>query len=69
MDNRKLTYTRSEAARELNVSLPMLDSWLKRAENPLPSIKTARRVIIPSDGLSRWIEEEAARNAGRPMVR
>ena len=64
MENRKLTYTRTEAAHELNVSLPMLDSWLKRADNPLPCIKTARRVIIPAEGLQRWIDEESKRSAG-----
>ena len=58
----KLTLTRNEAARELSVSLPVLDAWLHRAENPLPHIRCSRRVIIPADGLQAWLSEEVARN-------
>ena len=73
----KMTLTRSEAAKAIQVSLPVLDAYLRRATNPLPSIRLSAvgkrgKVLIPADGLSRWIEEEAARNAlktGRPMVR
>jgi len=68
----KALITRNDASKTLNVSLPVLDAWLRRADNPLPCIRAGRKVLIPADGLSRWIEEETARNAmktGRPMVR
>lgn len=58
----KLTLTRSEAARELSVSLPVLDGWLHRADNPLPHIRSNRRVIIPAAGLQNWLLEEVERN-------
>ena len=73
----KMTLTRIEAAEAMQVSLPVLDAYLRRAINPLPSIRLSAvgkrgKVLIPAAGLSRWIEEEAARNTmqtGKPMVR
>lgn len=65
----KSTLTRSEAADRLNVSLPILDAWLRREEDPLPCFRAGRKVLIPTEGLSRWIEEEAARSAGKAFAR
>lgn len=70
----KMTLTRSEAAKALQVSLPVLDAYLRRTNNPLPCIRlTAQgkrgKILIPVEGLSRWIEEEAARNAGKAFAR
>ena len=70
----KITLTRAEAAKSLQVSLPVLDAYLRRADNPLPSIRltaTGKRgkVLIPTEGLSRWIEEEAARSTGKAFAR
>ena len=56
--------TRQEAADVMKVSLPTLDAYLKRAQNPLPSINSGRRVLIPVKGFERWLEEEAARCMG-----
>lgn len=60
----KMAYSRREAAECLNVSLPTLDIYLNRSTNPLPSIKTPRRVLIPVEGLRQWLLDEAARQAG-----
>lgn len=65
----KSTLTRSEAAERLNVSLPVLDAWLRREANPLPCFRAGRKVLIPTEGLSRWIEEEATRSAGKAFGR
>ena len=64
----KMTLTRAEAAKALQVSLPVLDAYLHRAINPLPSVRLSAvgkrgKVLIPAEGLSRWIEEETARSA------
>lgn len=69
----KLTYTRTEAAKALQVSLPVLDAYLRRKDNPLPSIRLSSagkrgKVLIPAEGLSRWIMEEADGNRGRPSA-
>ena len=70
----KMTLTRAEAAKMLQVSVPKLNSYLRRADNPLPSInlntETKRcKVLIPAASLARWIEEEAARNAEKAVSR
>jgi len=70
----KMTLTRTEAATVLQVSLPVLDAYLRRADNPLPCIRMTSsgkrgKVLIPTEGLSRWIEEEAARSAGKAFAR
>lgn len=62
-------FTRAEAKKTLNVSFPTLDAWLRRADNPLPCIHAGRKVLIPAEGLARWIEEEAARNAEKAVSR
>ena len=60
----KLTLTRKEAAEQCNVSLPMLDAYLKRSNNPMPFFRAGRRVLIPLEALRKWLEEETARQAG-----
>jgi len=67
--NKKVTYTRNEAAKALNVSLPTLDAWMRRADNPLPHFRAGRKVLIPTEGLMRWTEEEATRQTGLAMAR
>ena len=62
----KMTLTRNEAARTLQVSLPTLDAYLRRADHPLPYIRLSAngkrgKVLIPVSGLTRWIEEESGR--------
>lgn len=58
----RITLTRAETAKALQVSLPILDAWLHRAENPIPCIRAGRKVLIPAEELSRWINDETARN-------
>lgn len=65
----KSTLTRTEAAKTLQVSLPILDAWLHRNDNPLPCFRAGRKVLIPAEGLSRWIDEEAARNMAHMTAR
>ncbi len=60
----KFTLTRKEAAEFCSVSLPTLDSYLRRRDNPLPSIRAGRKWIIPVEGLRQWLLDEAARQAG-----
>ena len=56
------TMGRETAARYMNVSLPTLDAYLHRAENPLPAIKAGRKYLIPVSLFETWLKEEAERN-------
>lgn len=60
----KGTLTRQEAAEFLNLSLPVLDGMLKRIENPVPSIRIGRKVIIPVNALQNWLLAESERQHG-----
>lgn len=60
----KLALTREEAAEQCSVSLPVLDAYLKRSNNPMPCFRAGRRVLIPREALKKWLEEETARQAG-----
>lgn len=58
------TFTREQAAKYLNISLPILDGFLHRHANPLPSIRAGRKYVIPRAGLEEWLTAEAARQMG-----
>ena len=64
MDNNRLTLNIAEVCELVGVSRPLVDSWIKRRQNPLPCIKTSRRYCIPKAALERWLLEEADRNSG-----
>jgi len=49
--------------------LPTLDAFMNRRDNPLPSIRGKKLILIPVAALEQWNMEEAARSIGRPMVR
>ena len=51
------------------LSRPTIMAFIHRSENPLPHIKIGRKYMVPRAALEAWLMEEAARNAGRPMVR
>lgn len=55
----QITYTRSEAAELLHVSLPTLDRLLQRTIHPIPHITAGRRILIPTVELQRWLRDEA----------
>lgn len=48
----------SQAAALLNVSRPILTSFINREKHPLPVIRTTRLIMIPRAAIERWIEEE-----------
>lgn len=56
------TMTREATAKYLNVSLPTLDAYLHRKENPIPAIKAGRKYLIPCSMLESWLNAEAVRN-------
>ncbi len=55
----KLTMTRKEAAASIGVGLNLLDRFIKRKDDPLPSFAVGKRVLIPIDQLKEWIARQA----------
>lgn len=62
MENRG-TLNRKEACSYIGISMPILDTLLRRENNPIPHFRIGRRIFIPVDGLNEWLAEEARRNA------
>lgn len=54
----KTTYNVKEVATLLNICLPAAYDLCNREDFPAIRI-TPRRIIIPADGLQRWLEEQA----------
>lgn len=54
----KLTYTLTSAAKALNISKPTMEKLVNRAD--FPAFKAGRRWIIPAEGLSQWLQAQAA---------
>ena len=52
-----LTYNLSEAAEALHVSRPTMLSLVHT--DGFPAFRIGRRWIIPTDGLKRWLEDQA----------
>ena len=57
----KTCFSREEAAASVGIRLPVLDEFLKRSTDPLPSIRAGRRILIPVNSLTRWLDQEAQR--------
>lgn len=54
-----------EAARSVGVSVHKFNTWIRRAENPVPHIREGRRILIPIQLLANWLANEASRNMGQ----
>lgn len=58
-ENKKMVLDVAELAKELGISKPVAYELTKR--NGFPAIRVSeRRIIIPREGLQRWLESEAA---------
>ena len=58
----RLCYNVEEAAQPVDVSVHKCQSWLRRAEHPLPHIRDGRRILIPVNLLTEWLRDEVARH-------
>lgn len=54
----QLTMTRKESAHALGVGLNHFDALLRRAVDPVPSIRVGRRVLIPVQEFKVWISRQ-----------
>lgn len=60
----RLTLNVKEVCELLNLSRPVVTAYIRRKDNPLPSIVTTGRrgrIVIPRAALEQWILDEAAR--------
>lgn len=53
----KLTITVEEMANVVGVSRPKAYELIHK--EGFPSVRIGRRIVIPIDGLKRWLEEQA----------
>lgn len=54
----KMTYSVKEVSNILGISLPLAYELCNREDFPAIRV-TPRRIIIPIDGLQRWMEEQS----------
>lgn len=63
MEPKAMTYGRKEACKVTGMSIPSLDAFMRREENPLPHFHVGRKVLIPRAALEQWLLDEAERTA------
>ena len=62
MENNKLVLNVEELAKVLGISKPVAYELTRK--NGFPAVRVSeRRIVIPVDGLCRWLEDEAANGA------
>ena len=54
-----------QTAELVGVSTPVVQSWLRRSQNPLPHMQHGRRIIVPRFALIKWMREECERTITR----
>ena len=59
----KVTITRKEGAESMGIGVIAFDSLLRRQDDPLPSIRVGRRVLIPVKEFEEWLSRQTAREA------
>ena len=62
-DHHIACYSAKQTAKLVGISMPKLQSLLRRRDHPIPHIRDGRRIIIPLFLLQEWLREEAVRNA------
>ena len=60
----RLCYNLEEAAQAVGVSVNKFNSWIRRAQAPVPHIRDGRRILVPRHLLLEWLTKEANRNIG-----
>ena len=56
MELEKATYKPSEAAQVLGVSLPTVYALIHRQQEPLPSFRVGKKLLVPKAQLWDWID-------------
>ena len=53
-----LVISREEGRKALNVGMNSFDALIRRQNDPLPSIRVGRRVLIPVKEFEEWMERQ-----------
>ena len=61
MNKERLVLTRREGAEAVGVGLSTFDKLLRRKENPVPSLRVGRKIVIPKEQFKMWLEAEGSR--------
>lgn len=61
MSENQFSFDRAGTASFVGCAIQTVDRWLNRECNPLPAIRTRRRVIILKDSLVAWLHAEELR--------
>ena len=64
METEKLTYSVSEAAAALGIAKSAVYELI-HADNDFPFIQIGKRLLIPADGLRRWVNRCGGGNRER----
>lgn len=56
----KLTLTPGEAAKQLGISMPTM--YQLCSKEGFPSVRLGRKIIIPLDGLKKWLGRQVNEN-------
>lgn len=54
----QLTMTRKESAKAMGIGLQHFDALLKRAVDPVPSLRVGKRVLIPCEEFKAWLSRQ-----------
>ena len=54
-----LAYGKDSASAAFGVSVPVIDGWIKRKDDPLPYFRAGTRILIPVKAAEKWIERQA----------
>lgn len=67
MTDKKLL-NRREAAERIGVSVTTVETWMRRADNPIPTMQvgaSGRHLRVVADQIDPWLAAEAERNQAR----
>ena len=54
-------YRVKDAAKLLGVSVPKIQQWLRRRDDPIPHVRDERVILIPAFLLRKWLTDESDR--------
>lgn len=60
----RLTLTRKEVAAALGIGLTKVDQLLRRTENPIPSVRLGRKILVPCAMFEAWLARLAEGASG-----
>lgn len=60
----RMALSPTEVAEVAHISRPTVYELIKRQNNPLPSFKIGRKILIPVSSLTAWLEQQTESGSG-----